>query len=197
MPACRSCTPVRSFSGLTWTIVTTGVRSANVLADMHRPLRDDAGDRRAHHRVVELLDRQVVGGAAVLQQRLLPARGVDGRLVRRFGHLQPGVGRLQIDRRHQAARGERLRPFGIRPRVIAVGQRVLHRADLIVVGRRVAAVESIGHAELGAGLPQRALGARQRQRQFPRLELDERIADADLAADFHQRPSGPRPRPRR
>ena len=27
MPACRSWTPVRSFSGLTWTIVATGVRS--------------------------------------------------------------------------------------------------------------------------------------------------------------------------
>ena len=27
MPAWRSCTPVRSFSGSTWTIVATGVRS--------------------------------------------------------------------------------------------------------------------------------------------------------------------------
>ena len=45
---------------------------------------------------------------------------------------------------------------------------------------------AIGHAELGAGLSQRAFGARQRQRQFPGLELDQRIADADLAADLHE-----------
>ena len=117
---------VRNFSGLTWTMVATGVRSLMYLADMDRTLRDDAGDGRTHHGVVELFHGKVIGCASVLQQRLLTAHRVHGRLVRRLGHLQPCVGGLHIGRRDQPARRERSCPVGIRMRILAVGQRVLH-----------------------------------------------------------------------
>ena len=47
---------------------------------------------------------------------------------------------------------------------------------------------SIGavHAELGARLPQRALGARERQRQLLRVQPDERVARAHFAADLDE-----------
>ena len=57
----------------------------------------------------ELLGGEIVGGAAILQQRLLAARGVDRGLIGGFGHLQTRLRGLQIDRRHHAASGERLR----------------------------------------------------------------------------------------
>ncbi len=45
------------------------------------------------------------------------------------------------------------------------------------------------HAELRAGLAQRGLGALEGQLQLARLDLDERRADADFAADFHEHPA--------
>ena len=103
MPAWRSWTPVRSFSGLTLTMVTTGVRSAMYSPTFTGRSETTPADRRAYDGVGQLLGRKIVGGAAVLEQRLLPAHVVHGGLIRRLGHLQARVGRLHLGRREQAA----------------------------------------------------------------------------------------------
>ena len=166
---------------------------ADVLADLHQPLGDDAGDRRADDGVGELLRGEVVGGAAILQERLLSANVVDRGLVRRLGHLQPRVRRLQVDRREDAARGERLCAIAAGARVFPVGHGVSDRPDLVVGGRRVGGVDRPVHAELRARLPERALGAGERERELLRSEPDQRITGADFAANLDQHlPDDPR-----
>ncbi len=159
---------------------------ADELADLDGAIRHDARDRRADRRVVELLDRQVVRRAAVLQQRLLAAHGVGGRLVGRLGHLQPGLGRLLVGRRHDAPAGQRLDAVGGRLGVQVGGVGVADRRDLIV-GRRVVAIfERPVHPELGPRLLERAFGAGQRELQFPGLEFHQRGANLDVLANLHQ-----------
>ena len=49
----------------------------DVFADLHQALRNDAADRRADDGVVQLLDGEIVGGATILEKRLLSTRRVD------------------------------------------------------------------------------------------------------------------------
>ena len=68
--------------------------------------------------------------------------------------------------------------------------RVPDRSDLLVGRQRVGGVDRAVHAELRAGLPQRALGARQRQRSSCGSEPDQRVADAHFAADLDEHLAG-------
>ena len=150
------------------------------------PVGDHTGDRGAHDGVVELLHRQVVRGAAVLEERLLAADGVHRRLIGGFSDFGARFGRLQVHRGQDAAAGERVCTLGARTGVVAARHRILHRGDLLVRRRRVVGVERPVHAELRAGLPQRAFRPRERQRQLLRFELDQRVAGPHLAADLDE-----------
>jgi hypothetical protein len=191
MPAWRSWTPVRSFNGSTWTIVATGVRSPmnSPTCTSRSETTPEMGARTTASASFFARERTRRGGPS---RRLLAADVVDRGLVGGLGHFQARLGRLQIDRRQDAARGQGLRALAARGGVFLVGQRILHRSDLVVGRRRVGGVDGAVHAVLGAGLPQGAFRARQRQRILLRAEPDQRVADADLAADLDEhRPDDP------
>ena len=145
----------------------------------------------------ELLHRQVVGGAAILQQRLLAAGVVHRGLVGGFGDFQPRLGGLQVDRGNQAARRQRF----ARSAAARASSRfaIAFLTDPISSsgGAVSPAIERPVHPELRPRLPQRALGARDGQRQLPRFDPDQRVTGADLAADFHQHAADDARRPRR
>ena len=84
-------------------MVATTVRGADVLAHLDRPLRDHARDRGADDGVAELLEREGVGGPAVLELGLGRADRVERGLVAGRGHLVPGFRGLQHLGRRDAA----------------------------------------------------------------------------------------------
>ena len=135
-------------------------------------------------RVGQLLLRQLVGGAAILQAGFEAADGVERRLIVRLRDLEARFGGVAIDLRQQAAPAQLLR---------ALEARCGRRRDWRLPGAPTAICSSAGgclscaaiDAELRFDLPQRALGAVQRELQLARLEPDEDVSGAHFGAELH------------
>ena len=62
----------------------------------------------------------------------------------------------------------------------------LDRGDFLVGRRHGVAPDRPVHAQLRVGLPERALGAREREVELAGLQADQRLPHADLRADFDE-----------
>ena len=134
--------------------------------------------------VGQLLLRQLVGGAAILQAGLQAADGVERRLIVRLRDLQPRLGGVAIGLRQQAPRRS----------AAARARSALRASSRLAVAWRTEAIWSSAGGCLSwprsmpscASTCRSALSARSRAScQLARLEPDEDVAGAHLGAELH------------
>ena len=154
------------------------------LAGLHEALRHRSGQRRFDSRVVELLLRQLVRGAAILKGRFERVNRVERSLIVRLRDFEPRLGRVEVHLRHQAAAVQLLGALERVPRVIAIGDCLPHRRDLFV-GRRLPIARPVD-PKLRLDLAKLALGAVERELQFLRLDAHEHVSGADLGSELHR-----------
>ena len=156
---------------------------ADEFAGLDQPFGDRAGDRRPDDGVGDLLLRQLVGGAPILQAGLQAVDGVERGLIVRLGDLQARLRAVAVGLRQQAAPAQLLRPLERAARVVTVRGRLAHRRNL-VVGRRLLFLQVID-PELRFDLAEGALGAVERQLELARLQPGDHVAGPDLGAELH------------
>ena len=175
---------VFSLSGFICTMVDDRRVLADELAGLDQPLGDRAGDRRPDDGVGQLLLRQLVRGAAILQAGLQAADVVERRLIVRLGDLEARFRGVAVDLRQQAAAARAARA---RSNALRASSRfaIAWRTDAICSSAGGSPVLPAVDPELRFDLPQRALGAVERELQLARLEPDEHVAGPDLGAELH------------
>ena len=182
MAAFFSWMAVFSLSGFICTIVATGVFSRMNSPGWTRRSETEPLTGALIDGVIQFLLGELIGRAPILQARLEAAHVVDRGLVVRLRDLQTGFGCVAVGLGQETAAVQLLRAFERGSRVVAVRHRLADRGDLIV-GRRLLVLRPVD-AQLCLDLAQRALGALEGQRQLPRLEPHQHVADADLAPEL-------------
>ena len=154
---------------------------ADVFAGLDQPFGDRPGDRRPDHRVGDLLLRQLVRRAPILQAGLQAVDGVERGLIVGLGDLRAASRRVS-----RSAWVSRPRPLNC-----CACSNALRASSRFAVAWRIDAIWSsaggclscsVIDAELRLDLAQSAFGAVERQLQLARVEPRDDVAGSDLGA---------------
>ena len=161
-----------------------GHTGRHVLADGRGALADHPVEGRGEDRIAPLLAGNLELRAALGDECLPVAHLLEGVLVAALGHLQRGLGRIELRTGRQAARDERLQPIATQLRFVEHGTRLAHDCrlegidDIVRAGR----IES----ESGPRLLQGGVGLSDAQREVSFGKARDGLPCADPAAEIDQ-----------